>query len=451
MSRFKRILVVSPLPDGKTWVIREPFGYDIETTGDPESVEVPVGFLTDFATIPRLFWFVLPKWGKYGNAAVIHDFIYWMQDRSRSEADKIFLEAMGVLKVGGLVKYTIYYAVRAFGWTAWYRNRCDRAEGVERVIDAVPESVTAPVPKRKGALRHLALRTFSRTHSGAWLFLSTMVLITSCASPDGERDGRPLIAASMPPVAALIETVAGEGFRVVSLLPPGRSPHDHEPTPAELKKLRTAVFFVRVGGGLDLWMERVALGLGGDQVSLLTLAGPGDQELDPHLWLDLEVVGEFLPRLRDRLIEVDPEGGDGYRVRTQTMVQNLQQLDAWARNLLAPVSSTPFALMHPAFAGLVNRYDMNLVAVLEKHPHREPSAQALADATRRLEAAGARIIFAESQISQRPARTLAHDIGGKVAILDPLGGPERTGRETCIDLLRWNVNQLAENLNAGSD
>ena len=138
-------------------------------------------------------------------------------------------------------------------------------------------------------------------------------------------------------------------------------------------------------------------------------------------------------------------------MRTQTVVQNLRQLDAWARNLLAPVFSTPFALMHPAFAGLVKRYDMNLVAVLEKHPHGEPSAQALADATRRLKAAGARIIFAEVQISQRPARTLAHDIGVKVAILDPLGGPGRTGRETYIDLLRWNVNQLAENLNAGSD
>jgi len=51
MSRFIEMLIVSPLPDGRTWVIRCPFGYDVgkETSGD--TIEVPVGFTTDFGSV----------------------------------------------------------------------------------------------------------------------------------------------------------------------------------------------------------------------------------------------------------------------------------------------------------------------------------------------------------------------------------------------------------------
>ena len=48
-----------------------------------ERIEVAEGFETDFASVPRLLWVVLPKWGKYGNAAMVHDWLYWKQDRSR--------------------------------------------------------------------------------------------------------------------------------------------------------------------------------------------------------------------------------------------------------------------------------------------------------------------------------------------------------------------------------
>ncbi len=108
MSSFTDVLLVSPLADGKTWVIQRPFRYDVGAEGSSDTIAVPVGFRTDFATVPRLLWVVLPKWGRYGNATVIHDYLYWMQERTRREADCIFLEAMGVLGVGPIVKYAMY-------------------------------------------------------------------------------------------------------------------------------------------------------------------------------------------------------------------------------------------------------------------------------------------------------------------------------------------------------
>jgi len=119
MSRFTENLVVTPLMDGKTWVILCDFGYAVGSEDSDDVINVPISTQTDFASIPRIFWAILPRWGKYGNAAVIHDWLYKDQQLSRKQADDIFLEAMGVLCVSAWQKHTIYWAVRAFGWWAW--------------------------------------------------------------------------------------------------------------------------------------------------------------------------------------------------------------------------------------------------------------------------------------------------------------------------------------------
>ncbi len=56
MSRFTDTLIVSPIPDGRRWVIRSDFGYDVGEEGSSKSINVPTGFITDFASVPRLLW-----------------------------------------------------------------------------------------------------------------------------------------------------------------------------------------------------------------------------------------------------------------------------------------------------------------------------------------------------------------------------------------------------------
>ena len=123
MSRFTESLVVTPRPDGKTWIILSDFGYKVGDLGSGDVIDVPIGTYTDFASIPRLLWTVFPRWGKYGNAAVIHDWLYWDQGRTRKEADDIFLEGMYQLQVPKWTRNTIYYAVRLFGFIAWRSNQ----------------------------------------------------------------------------------------------------------------------------------------------------------------------------------------------------------------------------------------------------------------------------------------------------------------------------------------
>jgi hypothetical protein len=123
MSQFTKSLVVSPLSDGRTWVLLESFQYDVGFEGSGDTITVPALFITDFASIPRPFWSIFPQWGRYGNAAVVHDWGYATQTRRRAEVDRIFLEGMTVLGVGAVARYIIYCAVRAFGWIFWAGDR----------------------------------------------------------------------------------------------------------------------------------------------------------------------------------------------------------------------------------------------------------------------------------------------------------------------------------------
>jgi len=165
MSRSTTILQVSPLADGRTWVLLSKFGYGVGDEGSNDQITVPLGFQTDFASIPRPFWVVLPKWGKYGNAAVIHDWLYWEQGRSRANADAVLAEGMAVFGVSSLVRYTIYTAVRLFGGLAWYRNQEDQADGYQRVLQTLPTKATEAC-QRRGQYVQSTRHVFKRTGSG---------------------------------------------------------------------------------------------------------------------------------------------------------------------------------------------------------------------------------------------------------------------------------------------
>ena len=163
MSGFTSILLVSPLADGKTWVLMRDFGYDVGSEGSADRINVSIGFETDFASIPRLLWTVLPKWGRYGNAAVIHDWLYWRQERPRKAADDILLEAMGVLNVAAMTRAAMYWGVRLFGWIAWMRNQADRAAGYDRVLTDLSLKAWA-ISRRRGSIARLTRYGWRKMH-----------------------------------------------------------------------------------------------------------------------------------------------------------------------------------------------------------------------------------------------------------------------------------------------
>lgn len=103
---------------------------DIRITKEGK-ITVPLGYVTDMASVPRACWaFVAPF--DVARPAVVHDIFYEKVNavrgavapsdfkKLRKIADDVFLEAMCYTEppVKAWKKYSVYYAVRAFGWLA---------------------------------------------------------------------------------------------------------------------------------------------------------------------------------------------------------------------------------------------------------------------------------------------------------------------------------------------
>jgi hypothetical protein len=121
-----------PFDDGIFWVLQRQFEYQILDTDIV--VTVPQGFVTDYASIPRVFWSVLAPYGRYGSPAIIHDFLYWDQSCTREEADGLFDLAMQEQGVPNATRIAIYAAVRFAGEYAWVSNLEEKQRGLSKIV-----------------------------------------------------------------------------------------------------------------------------------------------------------------------------------------------------------------------------------------------------------------------------------------------------------------------------
>ncbi len=106
------------------------------------SVTVPVGFVTDFASIPRALWSVLPRDGDYVWAAVVHDYLYWEQRTSKADADNVLDAAMQDFKIPTLQRVAIYEGVSRGGQSSWDDNSRRRKAGEKRILKLFPGEPT---------------------------------------------------------------------------------------------------------------------------------------------------------------------------------------------------------------------------------------------------------------------------------------------------------------------
>lgn len=105
-------------------------------------VRVPIGFVTDFASIPRVFWSSLRPDGLYAYAAVIHDYLYWEQNLSREQSDAILKACMEDFQIDAATVWAVHTGVRLGGRAAWAENAKKKAAGEKRILKDFPVDPT---------------------------------------------------------------------------------------------------------------------------------------------------------------------------------------------------------------------------------------------------------------------------------------------------------------------
>lgn len=122
-SQFLNELEIKPTNHDGEWVLLSPLKYQSRIYGG--IIEVPKGFVTDFASVPRVPIAYAMFGDRAHREAVCHDFLYQKHLVGKAKADRIFLEAMKVRKKSAFVRWAMYLGVMIGGGGA-YKTGPDR-------------------------------------------------------------------------------------------------------------------------------------------------------------------------------------------------------------------------------------------------------------------------------------------------------------------------------------
>ncbi len=264
-------------------------------------------------------------------------------------------------------------------------------------------------------------------------------------------DGNLRVVASIAPLADFARQVGGGKVDVTLLLPAGASAHTYEPTPKTVQEVARARVFIKIGAGLEFWADRVVAAAARNLITVTCsqgvdlIKGRDDHGIvgtDPHIWLDPLIAINIVNRIGDAFSNADPANAAYFKRNAAAYIERLSALD---REIAARVKSfrtKEYITFHSAWNYFARRYGLRVVGVIEEGPGKEPTAKHIDDILRLIRGMKTRVVFAEPQSSPRIAEAVAREAGGRVLILDDIGGQK--GRETYIDLMHYDLSVMEE-------
>ncbi|MGI6202261.1 MAG: metal ABC transporter solute-binding protein, Zn/Mn family [Eubacteriales bacterium] len=256
----------------------------------------------------------------------------------------------------------------------------------------------------------------------AVLFFAAFVV--SCQDA-GDNAGLPKIAVSIVPQATFVKEVCADGFEVVTLIPPGYSPENYEPTTDVIAALEDSAIYFTVGvpaedsGILPDISEKVKVVALEDEVAKvypdITIDGVGR---DPHIWLSPKRVKVMVSAIARELGEFDPDNAEKYVANANAYIEKLDALDAYLAETFGALENKSFVIFHPALGYLADDYGLTMYALEEEG--KEATAAHLQKVIDIAKVQGIKTVFYQSEIDSRQAQAFADELGGEAVMLEPL-------------------------------
>ena len=84
-------------------------------------ITIKKGFITDFASIPRILWNIFPPWDEiWGLSTIGHDGLYSIHAwENREMCDRFIGEGVESQGGGEFTQHSFYDQLRLWGWIAW--------------------------------------------------------------------------------------------------------------------------------------------------------------------------------------------------------------------------------------------------------------------------------------------------------------------------------------------
>lgn len=266
-------------------------------------------------------------------------------------------------------------------------------------------------------------------------------------------------------LADIAQNVAGDIFKVDTLIPIGVDPHGFEATPQDLVKINNADILLLNGCGFESWIQNILTNInpktriieackglntrvaGGSE---LPLSDPG--AIDPHFWLDPNLAIHYVENIRDGFIAQDPVHKAIYEENASKYSLQLKNLDAWIQNTLdvIPLDQRKIVTNHESLGYFADRYHFQIIGTIlaSVSSVAAPSAQQMTTLINQIRTTGTKVIFLETGSNPQLADQLAQETGIKVVsdlYTHSLTSPDGPA-PTYIEMMKWDTRQIVKAL-----
>lgn len=278
-----------------------------------------------------------------------------------------------------------------------------------------------------------------------FLSVLSVALLDACKGRQaGSGGSRGTLVVTIEPLRWVTERVAGEAWRVVTVVPEGYNPEDYEPTGQTLVEIADAAAYLKVG---ELGFEQAQLprlqetmpnlrvfdtsaGLRVDETGLPLLG------FDPHTWTSPESMRKVATEVYNAMCEIDSVDSDIYRHNLQELMQEIDSVDGAVSGKLERLRHRTFVVGHPVLTYFAHEYGLRQLA-LENHGQ-GPSMGSMEQLIKACKADSVGVILIQSEFNTESAATLAREIGAEVKTFRPMSYEWK--RE-----MLWIANALADN------
>jgi len=255
------------------------------------------------------------------------------------------------------------------------------------------------------------------------------VLLAGCSGP--KDSGQPVLVVSIEPQRKILETIAGSGFDIVTLLPPGSDPESYEPTISQRRALGDAEAYFPVG--YMPFEQRLASDIEGYDIKRMIYSsegiepvtgthshgdGHGHNDIDPHVWTSLRNGKIIAANIAAALSELRPDSAEAYASRLERFVAHIDSLDAVAARRLESSGARSFAIWHPSLSYFARDYGLHQIAVGSES--KEISVGRLRDIIDEAREDSVAVFFFQKEYDSRQAATVNEAMGTRLVTINPL-------------------------------
>lgn len=260
-----------------------------------------------------------------------------------------------------------------------------------------------------------------------------LLLLNSCWGKPKNKENERVITVTIEPQRYFAEAIAGDKFKIVSMVPKGSSPESYDPTPQQLVELATSEAYLRIGHiGFEVtWMDRLLKNAPhivvfdtSEGIDLIRAAGHshGDHYheggVEPHVWSSATNAQVIVRNTFQALRTLDQENEAYYLARYDSISREIQKVDDAITDLLKEGADHAFMIYHPALSYFARDYQLEQIPIEEEG--KEPSPAYLRDLIEISKLEDVRVIFVQQEFDQRNARIIAKETNAQIVPINPL-------------------------------